>query len=93
MNTNMWMHPFTAKHLETLESLLDYKIISPISKLLACGDLGECLKRNRFIDQYSASDMFTFTGVGAMAEVESIVKEIDRTINCVDAKLDEVDLQ
>jgi hypothetical protein len=34
-----------------------------------------------------------FIGVGAMAEVESIVKEVDRTINCVDAKLDEVDLQ
>jgi hypothetical protein len=29
-----------------------------------------------------------------MAEVETIVKEVDRTINCIDdAKLDEVDLQ
>lgn len=45
MNTNMWMHPFTAKHLEVLESLLSYKIISPISKLLACGDLGKSQKK------------------------------------------------
>ncbi|GAB5588288.1 hypothetical protein Unana1_03188 [Umbelopsis nana] len=72
MNTNMWMHPFTAKHLETLETLLSYKIISPISKLLACGDLG----------------------VGAMAEVETIVEEVIQTINSgVQAKLDDADLQ
>ncbi|KAJ2959371.1 hypothetical protein NQZ79_g5152 [Umbelopsis isabellina] len=71
MNTNMWMHPFTAKHLEVLESLLSYKIISPISKLLACGDLG----------------------VGAMAEVEAIVNEIDQTLHGSQAKLTENDLK
>ncbi|KAI9025295.1 flavoprotein [Phycomyces nitens] len=40
MNTNMWDHPFTAKHLDVLQDILQFKVISPISKLLACGDLG-----------------------------------------------------
>ncbi|KAG0047118.1 hypothetical protein BGZ83_007754 [Gryganskiella cystojenkinii] len=40
MNTNMWNHKFTALHLATLTDLLNYRVISPISKLLACGDLG-----------------------------------------------------
>ncbi|KAJ3298117.1 hypothetical protein HDU79_000519 [Rhizoclosmatium sp. JEL0117] len=40
MNTHMWNHPFTSKHLALVESDLGYKVIPPISKLLACGDLG-----------------------------------------------------
>ncbi|KAG0259628.1 hypothetical protein BG011_002519 [Mortierella polycephala] len=40
MNTNMWNHTFTAMHLATLTDVLHYRVIPPISKLLACGDLG-----------------------------------------------------
>ncbi|KAI8148961.1 flavoprotein [Fennellomyces sp. T-0311] len=40
MNTNMWNHPFTAKHLGVLRDALGFKIIDPISKTLACGDTG-----------------------------------------------------
>ncbi|KAG9063705.1 hypothetical protein KI688_003816 [Linnemannia hyalina] len=40
MNTNMWNHKFTAIHLSTLTDVLHYRVIPPISKLLACGDLG-----------------------------------------------------
>ncbi|KAI7830320.1 flavoprotein [Gamsiella multidivaricata] len=40
MNTNMWNHKFTAMHLSTLTDILGYQVIPPISKLLACGDLG-----------------------------------------------------
>ncbi|KAG0333126.1 hypothetical protein BG000_009453 [Podila horticola] len=40
MNTNMWNHKFTAKHLAVLTDELHYRVIPPISKLLACGDLG-----------------------------------------------------
>ncbi|KAF9153746.1 hypothetical protein BG015_002719 [Linnemannia schmuckeri] len=40
MNTNMWNHKFTAMHLATLTDVLNYRVIPPISKLLACGDLG-----------------------------------------------------
>jgi len=75
MNTLMWQHPFTKKHLRSLaadfgaahipahfdeETLLRQindrakmlKIVPPISKSLACGDIG----------------------VGAMAEVEAVVE-------------------
>ncbi|KAF9585751.1 hypothetical protein BGW38_000909 [Lunasporangiospora selenospora] len=40
MNTNMWNHKFTARHLSILTDELGYRVIPPISKLLACGDLG-----------------------------------------------------
>ncbi|KAF9158194.1 hypothetical protein BGX20_003500, partial [Mortierella sp. AD010] len=40
MNTNMWNHKFTSMHLSTLTDVLHYRVIPPISKLLACGDLG-----------------------------------------------------
>ncbi|RIA99107.1 phosphopantothenoylcysteine decarboxylase-like protein [Glomus cerebriforme] len=40
MNTYMWEHPFTLKHLEILTNQLKYEVISPISKKLACGDTG-----------------------------------------------------
>jgi phosphopantothenoylcysteine decarboxylase len=39
MNTMMWSHIITTKHLETLGGF-NYKIISPQSKVLACGDEG-----------------------------------------------------
>ncbi|KAI8099094.1 flavoprotein [Halteromyces radiatus] len=54
MNTNMWVHPFTSKHLSVLEDTFDFKIVAPISKTLACGD----------------------TGVGAMAEPETIAARV-----------------
>ncbi|KAL7749340.1 hypothetical protein RI367_005211 [Sorochytrium milnesiophthora] len=53
MNTAMWMHPVTARQLEVVQRW-GYRVLSPVSKLLACGDIG----------------------VGAMAEVSSIVNEI-----------------
>ncbi|KAI9254041.1 flavoprotein [Sporodiniella umbellata] len=40
MNTSMWAHPFTSKHLEILSTVLKIDIIQPISKKLACGDTG-----------------------------------------------------
>jgi phosphopantothenoylcysteine decarboxylase len=41
MNTHMWEHPFTQKHLTVLEKELGYAVVDPVSKLLACGDRGE----------------------------------------------------
>jgi len=58
MNTYMWEHPFTEKHLEILTNQLKYEVISPISKKLACGDIG----------------------VGAMAEVSTIVEYIQQKL-------------
>ncbi|KAI9032288.1 flavoprotein [Hyaloraphidium curvatum] len=54
MNTAMWEHRFTAKHLDVCTAELGYRIIPPVSKKLACGDIG----------------------VGAMAEVPTIVATI-----------------
>lgn len=39
MNTHMWTSPFTARHLGVLEDL-GASAIQPISKTLACGDVG-----------------------------------------------------
>lgn len=40
MNTSMWTHPFTKKHLDILERELGAVVIQPISKVLMCGDSG-----------------------------------------------------
>lgn len=42
MNTHMYNHPITAKHLDTINSFnyAQCRIVSPISKKLACGDVG-----------------------------------------------------
>lgn len=40
MNTRMWEHPFTAKHLSVLCKELGYQEIPPVFKTLACGDSG-----------------------------------------------------
>ncbi|KAJ3229828.1 hypothetical protein HDU78_008807 [Chytriomyces hyalinus] len=40
MNTHMYNHPLTGIHLDTVTKTLGYKTIAPISKLLACGDIG-----------------------------------------------------
>lgn len=39
MNTLMWDNPFTARHLSALQEL-GVQVIPPISKRLACGDVG-----------------------------------------------------
>lgn len=43
MNTDMWDHPVTARHLATLESF-GYTIIPPVEKMLACGVVGALLR-------------------------------------------------
>lgn len=40
MNTEMWRHPATARNLRWLDELGRYHLISPVSKRLACGDVG-----------------------------------------------------
>ena len=40
MNTHMWNHPLTAMHIKTLTDILGYSVIPPISKKLACNDIG-----------------------------------------------------
>jgi len=41
MNTNMWKHPVTVEQLTKIGSWFPrFKIIDPISSMLACGDVG-----------------------------------------------------
>lgn len=40
MNTAMWQSPFTAKHLAVLHEM-GVHVVDPISKRLACGDVGQ----------------------------------------------------
>jgi phosphopantothenoylcysteine decarboxylase len=41
MNTAMWEHPLTRKHVETLTNVMQAVVIEPLSeKVLACGDVG-----------------------------------------------------
>lgn len=42
MNTLMWTHPFTEKHLNAIEEI-GIKIIPPVQKTLMCGDKGTLL--------------------------------------------------
>jgi phosphopantothenoylcysteine decarboxylase len=39
MNTAMWNHPLTSKHVQTLVDL-NIVIVNPVVKMLACGDFG-----------------------------------------------------
>ena len=40
MNTSMYEHPLTAQHVRTIEEVIGYHVVVPISKGLACGDVG-----------------------------------------------------
>lgn len=40
MNTEMWLHPATQRNLRWLDELGRYRRIEPVSKRLACGDVG-----------------------------------------------------
>jgi phosphopantothenoylcysteine decarboxylase len=41
MNSYMWENPLTQENLEKIEKVYGATIINPISKVLACGDVGE----------------------------------------------------
>jgi len=40
MNTLMYQHPLTERHLSTVTDILKYTVVGPIGKGLACGDVG-----------------------------------------------------
>lgn len=46
MNTLMWQHPLTEKHLKVVKEEIGYEVVGPIEKGLACGDTGA---RRRFL--------------------------------------------
>lgn len=40
MNTHMYAHPLTAKHLDVISRDIGYTVVGPVGKGLACGDVG-----------------------------------------------------
>ncbi|KAI9435536.1 flavoprotein [Lactarius indigo] len=40
MNTLMYEHPLTAHHIRTVRDVIGYHVVGPVSKSLACGDVG-----------------------------------------------------
>ncbi|EIW59354.1 flavo protein [Trametes versicolor FP-101664 SS1] len=40
MNTLMYEHPLTERHLQTIKDIIGYSVVGPIGKKLACGDVG-----------------------------------------------------
>lgn len=46
MNTFMYSHPLTARHLDLIKEVLGYHILGPqganSGRKLACGDIGTC---------------------------------------------------
>ena len=40
MNTEMWFHPVVQRNLGWLRQMPRYRIVEPVDKRLACGDLG-----------------------------------------------------
>ena len=40
MNTLMYEHPLTAQHVRTIKEVIGYQVVGPVSKDLACGDVG-----------------------------------------------------
>jgi phosphopantothenoylcysteine decarboxylase len=40
MNTLMYEHPLTAEHLRIVRDVVQYQVVGPIGKNLACGDIG-----------------------------------------------------
>ncbi|GAA6060309.1 hypothetical protein JCM10212_002950 [Sporobolomyces blumeae] len=40
MNTHMYSHPLTSRHLDFVRDVLGYAVRGPIPKKLACGDIG-----------------------------------------------------
>ncbi|RHZ29633.1 hypothetical protein DYB31_007757 [Aphanomyces astaci] len=73
MNTQMYAHPATESHLHLLKSF-GYSIVSPVSKTLACGEVGTLLL---CLLHYQTR---TSVGNGALASVDTIVGTVVRSL-------------
>ena len=73
MNTHMYQHPFTAKHLAVVQEELGYLILGPQGTgKLACGDEGESA-----CPQWRLDGCLTYdTGPGKMTDWREIVWNI-----------------
>ena len=59
MNTLMWQSPLTQPQLQIIKETLNMIVLDPISKKLACGDIGMgAMREPRDIAQYCV-DLFS----------------------------------
>ena len=78
MNTLMYEHPLTAEHLKIVREVIGYQVVGPISKALACGDIGEQIFES--VGKPSHTRVIVFvpdhfvSGIGAMTEWRDIVQ-------------------
>jgi len=40
MNTLMFEHPLTMRHISIIKDVIKYSVVGPVNKTLACGDVG-----------------------------------------------------
>lgn len=84
MNTQMYLHPLTASHLNVVSDTLGYIVVGPIGKGLACGDTGK--QPHSVVFLLVEIRTCTGTGTGAMTEwldiVHIIVDQYELTKNC-----------
>lgn len=66
----MFEHPLTEKHLQTVREVLKYNVVGPISKGLACGDVGKQCHCS------VCTFLLLLKGQGAMTEWKDIVNMI-----------------
>ena len=71
MNTYMYEHPLTARHLDIIKNVIGYAVVGPIGKTLACGDIGMC---GSSCDLVVPHKRVSYIGVGAMTEWSDIVQ-------------------
>jgi phosphopantothenoylcysteine decarboxylase len=64
----MYEHPLTSEHLRVVKEVVQYTIVGPIGKNLACGDVGEP------IVLLADVRLTVLVGIGAMTEWKDIVQ-------------------
>ncbi|KAI8334753.1 flavoprotein [Chlamydoabsidia padenii] len=77
MNTNMWVHPFTSKHLAVLKDTFNFKVMAPISKTLACGDTGVGAMAEPTTIATRVSDLLQELGTAQLADAGDVIDEMD----------------
>jgi phosphopantothenoylcysteine synthetase/decarboxylase len=80
MNTDMWNHSMTARHLRVLDEL-GYAMVDPVEKKLACGVIGTIARAQAQFNAVLNTNSrlrYETVGKGGLAPVDDII-EVVRT--------------
>jgi phosphopantothenoylcysteine decarboxylase len=84
MNTLMYAHPLTARHLDVVENIIGYQVRGPIEKRLACGDLGAGAMVEwtdivgEVVQRFGLEEKGGAAPEGAEQQVEGVKRELTR---------------